>query len=44
MVPLNPLSYFPFMFLFRFGGQVYVLHKMLHQNYLQKVKLTLTVH
>ena len=33
-----------FMFLFKFGGQVYVLHNMLHQSCHHEVKLTLTIH
>jgi hypothetical protein len=39
-----PFLIYYFMFLFKFGGQVYVLHKILHQSYHHEVKLTLTIH
>jgi hypothetical protein len=39
-----PFLIYYFMFLFRIGGQVYDLHKMLHQNYHQEVNLTLSIY
>jgi hypothetical protein len=38
------LSLLLFYILFRIGGQVYVLHKMLHENYYQEIKLTLSIY